>query len=84
LLIQSRTFALLFEPTGRAKRFGNLQPASTPRPLLLVRTCFIVGESLNSIFVDKIYLTSGAITRGNMTALPAMAGTRCTALVPLQ
>jgi len=44
----------------------------------------IVGESLNSIFVDKIDPTSGAITQGNMTALPTMAGTRFTALVPLQ
>ncbi len=44
----------------------------------------IVGESLNSIFVDKIDPTSPAITQGNMTALPTMAGTRYTALVPLQ
>jgi len=45
---------------------------------------FIVGESLNSVFVDKIDPTSGAITQGNMTAFSTMAGTRFTALVPLQ
>jgi hypothetical protein len=56
-------------------------------PKALVRAgqhLLIVGESLNSIFVDKIDRTSGAITQGNITALPTMAGTRFTALVPLQ
>jgi hypothetical protein len=39
---------------------------------------------LNSIFVEKIDPTSGAIAQGNMTALSTMAGARFTVLVPLQ
>jgi hypothetical protein len=51
---------------GNVVQVGNrtfLQIDSSGQHLL------IVGESLNSIFVDKIDPTSGAITQGNMTAL---------------
>jgi 6-phosphogluconolactonase len=44
----------------------------------------IVGASSNSIFADKIDPTSGNIAQGKETQLPAMAGTRSIALVPLQ
>jgi 6-phosphogluconolactonase (cycloisomerase 2 family) len=66
---------------GNVVQVGNrafLEIASSGQQLL------IVGESLNSIFIDKLDRTSGAITQGNMTALPTMADTRFTALVPLQ
>jgi 6-phosphogluconolactonase (cycloisomerase 2 family) len=44
----------------------------------------IVGGTSNTIVIDKIDATTGGITQGNTTSLPAMAGTRFVALLPLQ
>jgi len=66
---------------------GNVTQVGNPTFLQIDSSgqfLIIVGESLNSIFVDKIDSTSGNITEGNETQLPAMAGTRSIALVPLQ
>jgi 6-phosphogluconolactonase len=66
---------------------GNVTQVGNPTFLQIDSSgqfLIIVGASSNSILVDKIDPTSGNITHGNITQLPAMAGTRSIALVPLQ
>jgi 6-phosphogluconolactonase (cycloisomerase 2 family) len=75
------------DPTSGALTPGNIVQVGNPTFLQIDSSgqfLVIVGETSNTIVIDKIDATTGAITQGNTTSLPAMAGTRFVALLPLQ
>ena len=75
------------DATSGALTPGNVVQVGNPTFLQIDSSgqfLIIVGGTSNTIVIDKIDATTGGITQGNTTSLPAMAGTRFVALLPLQ